>query len=227
MSFKQDNPGCNCCRPCCAQVWDYLRDEYSTGTFKFTGNDPAILSPSPYIESGNFVESISFGSIVFYQCLYGSSASEVVLDNEFYYSSGDPRLIGFAVGVDPGSGDTFYEYGGGGISITVPTCDPPTIQITQYCRYSIYISSSPAGSLTSAGYVLDPTYGFGDRYTKTSGDIFHTVTQRGSGSNYWDLNSTYQKSVSGESNLMSGFPSVITVAPAWNPMGKSSEFTFS
>lgn len=229
MVCRRRGKGGGCCRPCCSVVWDYLRDDYTSADFTIYGNDAALLSPSPFTVAINFVESITSGGVVFYQCTNGGSGSEVLLNNRFYYGLADPARVGRNAGIDPGTGLIFYEYTAGSVFIEVLTCEPsPAIRITQICKYSFEWSTSPVSAITAAGYTLDPTWGgTGDRYKKTVGDVTHYVTQDNSSPNIWHIESTYQKTATGAANIMSAFPSTITVNPAYNPFSIYTETVFS
>jgi hypothetical protein len=210
-------------------VWDYLRDDYSQLEFTLYGNDSSLLSPSPYVVTTNFVESVTFGGSVLYQCTNGASGSESLLDERFYYGFADPSRVGRNAGIDPTSGLIIYEYTAGSVFIEVTVCEPtPTVRITQITRYSFYQSADPSSDLSTAGYTLDPTWGgTGDRWKRIDGDITHYVTQDNTTSTIWHIESTYLKTVTGEANIMSAFPSTITVNPPFNPFSIYTETVFS
>lgn len=228
MGMKKNNPGCgtsDCCGPCCRNVWNYLRDDYTDGELTLYGNE--LYGAIPYTYSAPFVETYVSGGVTYYQCTYQHSWNEWYGVDD-YYAPADPRRIGIQGTVDPITGYDHY-YSATGVFISVTACEPsPAINIIVVCEYAVYQTASPVSDLTTAGYTLDPTWGgSGDRYKKIDGDITHYVTQDNSDPNIWLISSTYDKTVTGAANLMSGFPSTITVTPAWNPFGMYSEFVFS
>lgn len=239
--MKKDTPGCatvDCCGPCCAAVWAYLMAAYTTLDFTLTGVDTVFVTASPAVQTKTLVATYTLFGVTQYVCLDGTGLGEgpyyfdnpslPVTDGD-YYAPADPRRIGRRGTVDPNTGLYYYTYSGGGSAIQATVCEPtPTIRITVSCFYSVYYGTSPVSAITGAGFVLDPTWGgTGDRYKKVVGDITHFVTQDDFDTHVWHIDSSYDKTVVGAANLMSGFPSTINVTPAWNPFGMSSELVMS
>lgn len=232
-----------CCgpeRPCCSEVWDLIRDEYIGGTIVHTGNDPAILSPSPAGTTFDFIESSTAGSFTVYQCFIKSGISEALFNVPDYYSPASPRRIGRPVGVEPSTGLETWEYSGSTLEIEVASCEPQRVRVRLFVRSNYAVntqaeSDSLVAAILAAGYTLLGTIGGTTSWGLTSGDVSHLASRRfingtianPGGTFEFRSDATYDKTVTGAANIMSGFPGSITVTPAWNPAGVSSTVLFT
>lgn len=227
--MKKDTPGCatlDCCGPCCSQGWALLRSHYSHCKHTYTGNDPALLAPSPLITDTDLVATVVVGGVTQYQCNCGGGGAELLIEVPDYYGpSTDPRIMGAKQVVDPNTGLHPYSYGYGQASISASSFNCEQIYVTVTCGYDVYRTADPSGDLMGAGFTFD----IGGYWIKTDGDYTHKVTQLfsfGSPINVWRIESVYAKFFVGAAAITT-IPATIDVVPPWNPFGKSSKLELS
>lgn len=239
MVFKKNNPGCGAggdcdcvSRPCCSDVWDNVRSDYSTVTATLNGTTGDWAPSNPMVATGSFVESIGSPPLVFYQCVTGA------INQEPYETHSPPpapyREWAYEGTVDPDTGIAQKYYADGICSIEVLACNPsPQLKVFARLRYSWIPASNPTTALTGAGYSLDATYipplGYSwDRYVQTSG--FFTdeiILDTGSGTYQMWLTVTYQRILTNLADMITVIPNPLTLAPAYNPHPMSLQIDFA
>lgn len=224
MPPKHKGGGCTCCRPCCAVVWDYVRDDYGNWSQSLHG---VTFASDPIVTNGTFYETYVAGGVTYYSCSQVNTNQET--STTAPSGSGSYRRE-VDTSLDPGTGATIYRYSYSEFLIDVTVCEPSAaIRVKLNIYYAAFSSSDPSGTITGAGYVLDATWaGAGDRYQKFVGDITHyVIVEAVTGGYKSTIISEYLATITTAANIMSAVPNPLTVTPAYNPFTLYAEVVFS
>ena len=225
--MKKNTPGCatvDCCAPCCSAVWEYLRNDYSNWALTLNGTDSGLsITPSNPI-TGSFVESTTVDGVVYYQCAIEPSIIEYSTSDIDYYSPANPRRYGEDIG-PPGFPQ--YRYSQGYAKVEVVNCDP-LFRVTTQINY-LYCASTLAQAIIAENEQAALGYASVGLYLEyLDSPRTHRIFSRTSGGLYlYGIVSSYVKSVTSLSDIMSAYPSTISLAPHWNPFSMSLDLAFS
>lgn len=215
----------DCCntRPCCSDVWDSVRADYSTVTLTLNGTTGPSAPSDPMVDSGAIIESAGSPPFVFYQCGIGFTI------NEPYDTP--PITPPYRFGYDPPEiGGTTLFYSRGFLNLAVDNCIPSqALSIEARLHYNWWPGSSVVSALTSAGYTLDATYSDAlsrDRYYQTSGFFTDEVLYRPANHACY-LTTKYQRTLTNLADMITVLPNPLTLVPAFNPHPMSLVVDFS
>lgn len=209
MGWFGPNGDCGCCndRPCCSDVWDLVRAEYSAMNFTAEGatsidRDVAIVESS----GGTF------------QCAVADAEIEADDSTETLVATGIYRID------STDANDKSRLQGGVGVL----GCDPSpslrvNVDIHYWLRYTGTLPDWVALGFTTDGFVAADGAFFYIDYFRTDGDVQTGIRQ------YYDatvsvpqgtrVSATYQEDFT--PTLPDSVPFPLTVAPQYNPAGFS------
>ena len=209
MAWFGPSGDCGCCndRPCCSDVWDLVRAEYSAMNFTAEG-------PTSFDDDIAIVES-SGGT---FQCAVAADEIEADDSTETLVTSGIYRID------SPDAESKSRLLGGVGVS----GCDPsPSLRVSVFLYYWLrYTGAIPdwtaLGFSTDGFLATDGAFKY-INYSRTDGDIITGIRQ------YYDatvsvpqgtrVSATYQEDFT--PTLPDSVPFPLTVAPQYNPAGFS------
>lgn len=233
--MKKNTPGCDtvdCCRPCCAEVWQYVWSVYSLAEATFYGLD--VLT---YPLSGTILRSLALGEIDpggGYQCQLDSQVIPTFKlfedsTNASFYGGVPKRcpMFSFVSG-----GITYYRYSACN-AILGGECYFPGVYIAMgvQCAYSMdyTATSDPRASFVSAGYTYSSHVGY-ESWTRSSHSNnmnYDYIVNRSVGGKIFDLFAGYSGGSGNTADYMSFFPSSVIAEPVFNPGGLKVEFNLS
>lgn len=220
MALKKNNPGCNvasCCapaRPCCADVWDAVRLNYSGMKGSLVNVSSAISSTTTFYEYYEFTAGVRS-----YQCSTGVDLAEQAPPAADSYSiaTGITR-VKWPHALNPATGLWSYLQSAGSGKLLVSNCDPETIKVEGQCGYRLQFLEGYVPDWSARGYTCVTSDGYTcSKWQKVVGNT--TSTAQRITDLIWDLSAAYLAEFT---TLPSGIPFPLTVAHEYNPANIST-----